>query len=98
MTEPQFHCGVDAGGREHDARCSSMPRFATVGSSAASADRISQSPEAQNSLVAGKNAGNFAESAVIFENPSRKHLRSQLFTDEFPTQTEQGIFFARAGN
>jgi hypothetical protein len=48
----------------------------------------------QISLVAGKNAGNFADSAVFSENPSRKHLRIQQFASEFPTQTsrdEQGI-------
>jgi hypothetical protein len=32
----------------------------------------SRSPNAQNSLVAGKNAGNFADSAVFSANPSRK--------------------------
>ena len=36
-----------------------------------------------NSLVAGKNAGNFAESAFSCEQLSRKHLQIQLFMDEF---------------
>src|SRR5271154_598012 len=47
---------------------------------------ISQSLEGQNSLVVGKNAGNFAELAPFCENPSRKHLRIQAFADEFPTR------------
>jgi hypothetical protein len=40
---------------------------------------ISQYPEAPNSLVAGKKAGNFADSAVFWENPSRKHMQIQQF-------------------
>src|SRR5271154_6127725 len=51
----------------------------------------------QNSLVVGKNAGNFAESAHFCENPSRKHLRIQSFAGEFPTR-ERREFFGRAGN
>ena len=58
---------------------------------------ISQSPEGQNSLVAGKKAGNFFDSAVFCESLSRKHLRIQSFADEFPTQTEQGIFLPGQG-
>jgi hypothetical protein len=46
----------------------------------------------QISLVAGKNAGNFADSAVFSENPSRKHLRIQQFVSEFPTQTSREFF------
>jgi len=34
----------------------------------------SRSADVQSSLVAGKNAGNFAESAVFWQNPSRKPL------------------------
>ena len=58
---------------------------------------ISQSPEGRDSLVAGKNAGNFFDSAVFCENLSRKHLRIQLFADEFPTRTAQGIFLSAQG-
>src|SRR5271169_6607094 len=36
--------------------------------------------------MAGKNAGNFAESAFFCENTFRKHLRIQLFAREFPTR------------
>ena len=43
----------------------------------------------QSSLVAGKNAGNFADSVVFCENASRKHLRIQPFADEFPTQASR---------
>jgi hypothetical protein len=50
-----------------------------------------------NSLVAGKKAGNFFDSAVFCENPSRKHLLIQAFADEFPTQTGQGIFLSGQG-
>src|SRR5271170_1383498 len=46
---------------------------------------ISQSLGGQDSLVVGKNAGNFVESALFCENPSRKYLRSQSFEDGFPT-------------
>jgi hypothetical protein len=49
----------------------------------------------QISLVAGKNAGNFADSAVVSENPSRKHLRIQHFVSEFPTQTSREFFCQR---
>jgi hypothetical protein len=49
----------------------------------------------QNSLVAGKNAGNFAESAAFCENPSRKHLLIQVFADKFPTQASRELFCAR---
>src|SRR5271156_6848430 len=65
---------------------------------------FSQSPEGPDSLAAGKNAGNFFDSAVFCENLSRKQLRIQLFADEFPTRTGQ-VFFCqrrelirRAGN
>src|SRR5271156_4580332 len=58
---------------------------------------ISQSLEGQNSLVVGKNAGNFVESALFCENPSRKHLRIQSFADEFPTRARRE-FFRCAGN
>jgi hypothetical protein len=39
--------------------------------------------------VAGKNAGNFADSAFFSENPSRKHLRIQYFAREFPTRSSR---------
>jgi len=61
------------------------------------ADRLSQPPEDQDSLAAGKNAGNFLNSAVFCENLSRKHLRIQLFAYEFPTHTGQGIFLPAQG-
>ncbi len=65
---------------------------------------ISRSHDGQNSLVAGKNAGNFAESALFCENPSRKHPLIQVFTDEFPSRQSREFFcqrrefFCRAGN
>jgi hypothetical protein len=34
----------------------------------------SQSRYVRNTLVAGKNAGNFADSAALCENPSQKYL------------------------
>jgi hypothetical protein len=43
-----------------------------------------------NSLLAGKNAGNFVDSAFFRENPSRKQTQNQQFAAEFPTR--------RAGN
>src|SRR5271163_2119547 len=58
---------------------------------------ISQSLEGQNSLVVGKNAENFVESALFCQNPSRKHLRIQSFADEFPTRARRE-FFRCAGN
>src|SRR5271155_5836809 len=56
---------------------------------------ISQSLEGQNSLVVGKNAGNFVESALFCEHPSRKHLRIQSFADEIPTRARRDFFRAR---
>src|SRR5271163_3047361 len=56
---------------------------------------ISQSLEGQNSLVVGKNAGNFAESAPFCESLSRKHLRIQVFADEFPTRSSREFFRQR---
>src|SRR5271154_4582875 len=58
---------------------------------------FSQSPEGPDSLAAGKNAGNFFDSPVFCENLSRKQLRIQLFADEFPTRTAQGIFLSAQG-
>jgi hypothetical protein len=55
----------------------------------------SRFPDVQNSLVAGKNAGNFADSAAFFKNLSRKHLRIQHFVSEFPTQTSREFFCQR---
>jgi hypothetical protein len=43
----------------------------------------------QGSLVVGKNAGNFAESAVYWQNPSLKPLLTQLLADEFPVRTSR---------
>jgi hypothetical protein len=50
-----------------------------------------------NSLLAGKKAGNFSDSAVFCENPSRKRPRIQPFVDEFPKR-RAGNYFGRAGN
>ncbi len=85
------------GGREHDACFSSMPRSRRRLLRGLPWIEISQSPEGQNSLVAGKKAGNLFDSAVFCENPSRKHLSIQSFADEFPTRTEQGIFLPGQG-
>src|SRR5271163_3422032 len=58
----------------------------------------------QNSLVVGKNAGNFADSAAFCKHPSRIYLRIQCFADEFPTRRRREFFrarrefFRRAGN
>jgi hypothetical protein len=56
---------------------------------------ISQSLGGQSSLVVGKNAGSFAESALFCEHPSRKHLRIQAFADEFPMRSSRELFDAR---
>src|SRR5271170_4049993 len=58
---------------------------------------ISQPPEGQDSLAAGKNAGNLSDSAVFSENLSRERLRIQWFASEFPTLTGQGIFLPAQG-
>jgi hypothetical protein len=71
--------------------------FPTVGASATRHADNSRSHDGHNSLVAGKNAGNFTDSAPFCEHPSRKHQRIQVFADEFPTQTEQGIFLPAQG-
>jgi hypothetical protein len=47
------------------------------------ADKLYNLLNVQNSLVAGKNAGNFADSAFFRGNPSRKHLRIQALAREF---------------
>ena len=57
-------------------------------------DRIPHPLNGPSSLVAGKKAGNFSDSAVC-ENLSRKHLRSQYLAREFPTQTSRELFRAR---
>ena len=49
----------------------------------------SRSPDVPNSLVAGKNAGNFADLAVFCGNPSRKHMRIQRFANEFPARSSR---------
>jgi hypothetical protein len=71
-----------------------MRLFPAVESSAARLGSIPQSPDVPNSLVAGKNAENFADSAVFCEHPSRKHLQMQWFADEFPTQTSRELICA----
>ncbi|HEY3718882.1 MAG TPA: hypothetical protein VGL41_01950 [Roseiarcus sp.] len=58
---------------------------------------ILHSPDGPNSLLAGKNAGNFFDSASFRENPSRKHPRIQCFANKFPKRGA-GNYFARAGN
>ena len=93
----QRHGILDACGREHDACFSSMSPFPAVGASAACRGWIPRPPDVPNSLVAGKKAGNFFDSTALCVNPSRKHLRMQWFADEFPTQTEQGIFLPGQG-
>jgi hypothetical protein len=50
-----------------------------------------------NSLLAGKKAGNFYDSAVFCENPSPKHPKIQSFAGKFPTQGA-GNYFGLAGN
>jgi hypothetical protein len=61
-------------------------------------------PTDGSSLVVGKKAGNFADSAVFCENLSRKHPGIQRFATEFPTRERREIFaarrelFLRAGN
>jgi hypothetical protein len=61
------------------------------------ANRISLRFNGQNSLLAGKNAGNFVDSAAFCKYLCRKHLRIQRFVDEFPTHGA-GNIFERAGN
>ena len=85
------------GGREHDACFSSMPRSRRRLLRGLPGIEISQSPEGQNSLVAGKKAGNLFDLAVFCENSSGKHLLIQSVADEFPTRTEQGIFLPGQG-
>jgi hypothetical protein len=55
-------------------------------------NQILQSPAAQNSLVAGKNAGNLAESAVFRQRLSRKHPLIQLVAAKFPTRPSRELF------
>ena len=55
-------------------------------------NQILQSPAAHNSLVAGKNAGNLAESGVFRERLSRKHPRIQLVAAKFPTRPRRELF------
>jgi hypothetical protein len=57
----------------------------------------SQPPDGQNSLLVGKNAGNFAESASFLRNPSQKQLQFQWLARKFPTDGA-GNYFAPAGN
>jgi hypothetical protein len=85
------------GGRDVDARFSSIPvpHRRLMGDLAARID--SRPHDGRNSLVAAKKAGNFAESTLFCENLSRKHQQIQVFADEFPTLTEQGIFLPAQG-
>src|SRR5271169_5424483 len=94
---PRIDSADSHGGREHDAGFSSTPHSRRRLLGGLPRIEVSQSPEGPDSLVAGKNAGNFFDSAVFCENLSRKHLRIQYFADEFPTQTEQGIFLSAQG-
>jgi hypothetical protein len=50
-----------------------------------------------NSLVVGKNAGNFAESAAFHENRSRKRLQIQQLEGQIPCADEQGIYLREQG-
>jgi len=54
----------------------------------------SRLPDVPNSLLVGKKAGNFADSAFFRESPSRKHLQIQLFRDKFPTQPSRELIRA----
>jgi hypothetical protein len=91
-------CGeADCRGREPDAHISSMLRSPTVVSLAARLAAILQSPGVQNSLLAGKNAGNFRDSAFFLRNPSPNQVRNQLFARKFPKR-RAGNYFACAGN
>jgi hypothetical protein len=54
-------------------------------------------PTDGSSLVVGKKAGNFADSAVFCENLSRKHPGIQRFATEFPTREAQGNFCRAQG-
>src|SRR5271170_1458955 len=92
---PRIKSADAHGGREHDARFSSM-----LGSRPSAPEKLaarinSGSHDGQNSLVAAKNAGNFPESAFFRENLSRKRLRIQWFAYEFPTQRSREFFCQR---
>jgi hypothetical protein len=65
---------------QREACYSSMPSSASL-----AAWPNSLTSGVHNSLVAGKNAGDFADLAANFETPSRKHLLIQQFASEFPT-------------
>jgi hypothetical protein len=65
-----------------------------AGSSAARLESILQSPGVPNSLLAGKNAGNFGDSAFFRDNSSRKHSRIQQFAAEFPTRPSRELIRA----
>jgi hypothetical protein len=71
-------------------------RSRKVGSSAARLGSILQSPGVPNSLVVGKNAGNFADQAAFCKNSSRKHLQIQPDTRD-SLRKVAGNYFARAG-
>jgi hypothetical protein len=59
----------------------------------------SRSPDVPNSLVAGKNAGNFADSAVFCENLSleTKTSAKSVSCRRIPYADEQGIISRRQG-
>jgi len=72
---------------------SSMPR-----SRKAAPVRLAVDPlNGLNSLVVGKNAGNFVDSAAFCENLSRKHQQIQRFRDEFPTRPSREIILRTQG-
>jgi len=76
-----------------DACFSSMPR-----SRKAAPVRLAVDPlNGLNSLVVGKNAGNFVDSAAFCENLSRKHQQIQRFRDEFPTRPSREIILRTQG-
>jgi hypothetical protein len=86
--------GPARAGRELDARFSGMRSFPAVGSSAACRGSISEPPEAPNSLVAGKNAGNLAESA-FFANINLENIcEFSYLRHEFPTRPSRELFRA----
>jgi hypothetical protein len=71
-------------------------RSRTVVSSADRLGSILQSPGVPNSLVVGKNAGNFADQDAFCKNPSRKHLQIQPDARD-SLRKVAGNYFARAG-
>jgi hypothetical protein len=54
----------------------------------------SQPPGVSNSLLVGKNAGNFGDSAFFRESSSRKHSRIQQSAAEFPKRPSRELIRA----